>query len=188
MKWVLICAIVAGTLLMMISIISPFIIVALIHTTVHTSIANQTGLVNTVDKLASTPRDVLPLATGLVGFAGGVVTAMFRASTTTGQATIPGQDLSKRPIADDKKIETKKETDVEITLTGTSTKAGDMLKFSLVGRPQNGSVSLGKVSNVVTYTPQKEFTGTDTFTYKVTDAQGIDSLPATVTITVKPPA
>jgi len=86
MKWVLICAIVAGTSLMMLSVIAPFIIVGWLHASFFItsfSKANQTSVLNTVDKLASTPGAVLPLATGLVGFAGGVVTAMFRTSTTS---------------------------------------------------------------------------------------------------------
>src|SRR5207247_9069147 len=39
-------------------------------------------------------------------------------------------------------------------------------------------------SNTVTYTPNAAFTGTDTFTYKATDGQGVSSNTATVTITV----
>ena len=50
--------------------------------------------------------------------------------------------------------------------------------------PQNGKLSTGATSNTVTYTPNTGFSGTDTFTYKTTDGQGVSSNIATVTITV----
>jgi hypothetical protein len=80
MKWVLISAIVAGTLLMMIAIIFPFIVVTLLRTSLISQ-TNQTKMVDMIQTFSTVPRDVLPFATALAGFAGGVVTAMFRAST-----------------------------------------------------------------------------------------------------------
>ena len=53
--------------------------------------------------------------------------------------------------------------------------------------PQNGKLSTGPTSNTVTYTPNTGFTGTDIFTYKTTDGQGVSSNIATVTITVNAP-
>jgi hypothetical protein len=90
MKWVLLAAIIAGTLLMMISILAVFILPTFfIYTILHVSPSskiNQTQISQmlntpTAQNLASAPRDVLPFATALVGFAGGVVTAMFRIGT-----------------------------------------------------------------------------------------------------------
>src|SRR5947199_9467870 len=49
--------------------------------------------------------------------------------------------------------------------------------------PQHGTLTAPS-SNTVTYTPNAAFTGTDTFTYKATDGQGVSSNTATVTITV----
>jgi hypothetical protein len=89
MKWVLISAIVAGTLLMMISILFPFIVVILLPTAL-TSQTNQTKMADMIQSFSTIPRDVLPFATALAGFAGGVVTAMFRASTAAGQPAAGG--------------------------------------------------------------------------------------------------
>ena len=89
MKWVLICAITAGTSLMVISVLAPFITVNWIHVPLSP---------DTIDKLVSTPGAVLPLATGLVGFAGGVVTAMFRTSTITPEKIRPSQALPSQAL------------------------------------------------------------------------------------------
>jgi hypothetical protein len=89
MKWVLISAIVAGTLLMMISILFPFIVVILLPTAL-TSQTNQTNMADMIQSFSTVPRDVLTFATALAGFAGGVVTAMFRASTAAGQPAAGG--------------------------------------------------------------------------------------------------
>jgi len=88
------------------------------------------------------------------------------------------------PTADNKTIQTNKGTPVQITLTGTDPIPGDVLKFSVVGLPQNGSVNPGTVSNNVFYTPNTGFIGTDSFTYKATDGQGVASNIATVTLIV----
>ena len=72
---------------------------------------------------------------------------------------------------------------VQITLTGTYPIARDVLKFSVVDNPQHGTLT-NPTSNSVTYTPNTGFSGTDSFTYKATDGQGVNSNIATVTITV----
>jgi hypothetical protein len=91
MKWVLISAIVAGTLLMMISILFPFIAAIVLPTflSTQTNQTNQTNVVEIVKSFSNVPRDVLPFATALAGFAGGVITAIFR--TTTQPPTTGGQ-------------------------------------------------------------------------------------------------
>jgi hypothetical protein len=88
------------------------------------------------------------------------------------------------PTANDESIQTNSGTPVQITLTGTDPIPGDVLKFSIVGNPQHGTVTPGTVSSIVFYTPNTGFVGTDSFTYKATDGQGVDSNTATVTITV----
>ena len=91
------------------------------------------------------------------------------------------------PTADNKAIQTKMNTPVQITLTGTDPIPGDVLKFSLVSLPQNGKLVTGPASHTVTYTPNNGFTGTDSFTYKGTDGQRVDSNIAKVTIVIKSP-
>src|SRR5207245_7649423 len=84
-------------------------------------------------------------------------------------------------------VQTNMNTVVQITLTGTDPIAGDVLRFTVVTLPQHGTLTSGTTSNSVTYTPNSGFIGTDSFTYKATDGQGVDSNIATVTITVNAP-
>ena len=69
---------------------------------------------------------------------------------------------------------------VEINLQGTDVE-GDELTFSIVSDVSNGSTSLS--GSVVTYTPNANYDGTDTFTYKANDGN-LDSDTASGTITV----
>src|SRR5205823_15046309 len=49
--------------------------------------------------------------------------------------------------------------------------AGDQLSFACLGTPSNGSVT-DNGDGTVTYTPDQDFTGTDSFTYAVQDSSG----------------
>lgn len=82
MKWVLVTTIVAGTLLMMLSIVAPFVVIAVLHTLSPSS--PQQSILTAAQQYTTAPRDVLPFATALVGFAGGVVVAMYRTGTAQG--------------------------------------------------------------------------------------------------------
>ena len=90
------------------------------------------------------------------------------------------------PTAYSKTIQTNAGTPVQITTTGTDLIPGQLLKFSVVGLPQHGTLT-NPTSNSVTYVPNAGFSGTDSFTYKATDGQGVSSNIATVSITVNPP-
>ena len=102
------------------------------------------------------------------------------------ELSVDGTPQNNPPTADSKTISTNAGTPVTITLTGTDPIPGDVLKFSVVANPLHGTLT-APTSNTVTYTPNAAFTGTDTFTYKATDGQGVDSNIATVTITVNAP-
>ena len=102
------------------------------------------------------------------------------------ELSVDGFSNNNPPTADNKSINTTAGTPVTITLTGTSPIPNDVnLKFSVLSMPQNGKLATGTTSNTVTYTPNPGFSGSDSFTYKATDGQGVDSNIATVTITVK---
>jgi VCBS repeat-containing protein len=66
----------------------------------------------------------------------------------------------------------------------TDANAGDALTASLETDVENGSLTLDSDGSF-DYTPNKDFNGTDTFTYTANDGT-VDSAPATVTITVAP--
>jgi hypothetical protein len=79
---------------------------------------------------------------------------------------------------------------VQITLTGTDVD-GDELDFFLVDGAERGTLSsisgAGSVSATVTYTPDSNVYGSDSFTFGASDGDS-DSNPATVAITILAPA
>ena len=89
-----------------------------------------------------------------------------------------------KPTVNNQNIPTNSGAPVQITLTGSDPIAGDLLTFTVVTPPKNGMITPGTVSSIVYYAPNTGFSGTDSFTYKATDGQGVDSNIATVTITV----
>jgi len=61
---------------------------------------------------------------------------------------------------------------------------GDSYSFSIVDNPTNGTASLD--GSTVTYTPNQDFNGTDTFTFEATDDTGRFMNVGTATITINP--
>jgi VCBS repeat-containing protein len=74
-----------------------------------------------------------------------------------------------------------KDSDVGV-LNNDTDEEGDPLTAVLDEEPQHGTLTLNDDGSFV-YTPEKDFFGTDQFTYKANDGN-FDSTPATVTITV----
>jgi len=85
------------------------------------------------------------------------------------------------PIASAVAVTTTEDTSKEVTLSAADAD-GNALTYSIVAGPSNGT--LGSVSgDKVTYTPNANFNGTDTFTFKANDGTA-DSATETVTVTV----
>ena len=101
------------------------------------------------------------------------------ATSSAATVTITVTAVNDAPTVADVTKTTDEDTAVEITLTGTDLDWDD-LTFS-VGEAANGTVTLEGA--VATYTPDVNFTGTDSFTYTASDAEATSSA-ATVTITV----
>lgn len=72
-------------------------------------------------------------------------------------------------------------------LANDSDPNGDAITAQKVGDPQHGVVTLG-IAGGFTYTPEQDFLGTDTFSYRAVDEQGAQSEPVTVTVKVALPA
>ncbi len=110
----------------------------------------------------------------------------YKATTKNGQAggvdsniatvtiTVNAAQNNQPPTANNLNIQTNASTPVQITLTGTDPIPVDTLKFSVVANPQHGTLT-APTTNSVTYTPNTGFSGTDSFTYKATDGQGVNS-------------
>ena len=92
------------------------------------------------------------------------------------------QTTNQAPTANPQSVTATKNTSKLITLTGTDPE-GSVLSFFVVTNTSHGTLS-GTVPSL-TYLPSTDFTGTDSFTFKVNDGSS-DSAPATISITVNP--
>ncbi len=63
----------------------------------------------------------------------------------------------------------------------------DPTSVVITSPPLHGTLTVDPVTGEVTYTPFPGYTGPDSFVYTVKDAKGVESKPATVTITVTSP-
>jgi len=72
-----------------------------------------------------------------------------------------------------------------VTINVLANDAGTGLTVAQVTNPSNGGVVINS-NNTITYTPNANFTGGDSFTYRITDSFG-QTATATVRITVNPP-
>lgn len=108
---------------------------------------------------------------------------------TTLYASVPGDILritvtsvNNAPVANSQSVTTTEDNPIAITLTGSDVD-GDSLTFTVTSSPTNGVLS-GTAPNV-TYTPDADYNGSDSFTFKVNDGS-VDSGIATVSITINP--
>jgi Ca2+-binding RTX toxin-like protein len=92
------------------------------------------------------------------------------------------------PVAVDKMVETNSTTPVSITLEGTDIDQADTINsFTIISISTNGQLSdFNSNAGTLTYTPNNNFVGQDSFTFKVTDSNGLESINnGSVTINVK---
>ncbi len=119
-------------------------------------------------------------------FTAGTYTITFRVSDTEGNvatqtATVTvGSQGNLAPTANSQSISTNQNTQAQITLTGSDPQ-NLPLTFMVVSNPAHGSLT-GTAPNL-TYTPNANFTGNDSFTFKVNNGSQ-DSNIATVSIMV----
>ncbi|MDD5772933.1 MAG: Ig-like domain-containing protein [bacterium] len=91
-------------------------------------------------------------------------------------------NVNRVPTAVPQSLTVNEDTPLNITLRGTDPD-GDVLTCSITALPVHGTIS-GIAPNV-TYTPNLNYNGNDSFTFKVSDGK-INSYTATVSITIKP--
>ena len=79
------------------------------------------------------------------------------------------------PVAVDKTMETNSNTPVSITLEGRDIDQGDTINsFTIISNPTNGQISnFNSNTGTLTYTPNNNYAGQDSFTFKVTDSRGL---------------
>jgi len=103
--------------------------------------------------------------------------------SNTATVSITVTDVNVAPVAQDQAVTTDEDTAKEITLVASDTD-GDPLTYSIVTQPQHGSLSLIS-GNKLTYTPDENYNGTDSFTFKANDGT-LDSNIAEVAILIEP--
>ena len=103
------------------------------------------------------------------------------ADSDTGTVTVTINPVNDVPTVEDVAVSTDEDVVLTVTLQGTDIE-NDAITFSIVQDVSNGTSAISS-DGVVTYTPNADWSGTDTFTYKGNDGTD-DGNVATVTITV----
>jgi len=109
--------------------------------------------------------------------------------TDTATVTVTVNPINDPPVAVDDSVTTSEDTPVTIAVTANDTDVDgtiDPATVTVVSGPTDGSVSVDPVSGDVTYSPDADYHGTDSFTYTVKDNDGATSNVATVTVTINP--
>jgi len=124
-----------------------------------------------------------PPAGTIVGPGTNIVTLAAIGSSSTSNCTALVA-VNARPVATGQSVTTFMNAATNLPLGGNDADGG-FLTFVIVSNPTNGS--LGALSsNVVTYTPNASFTGTDAFTFAIHDGSATSAV-ATVSLTVVNP-
>ncbi|MFP5322551.1 MAG: Ig-like domain-containing protein [Acidimicrobiia bacterium] len=107
--------------------------------------------------------------------------------TATAKVTVTVSAVNDAPVAVDDAASTPVDTAVTITVLGNDTDVdGDPLVVASVTAPLSGGSAAVDSDGTVTYTPPAGWSGTDTFSYTVSDGNG-GTASADVTVTVGSP-
>ncbi|MCE9608611.1 MAG: DUF6288 domain-containing protein [Chthoniobacter sp.] len=109
-----------------------------------------------------------------------VVSATNGAGESANSTQVGATPVNQTPVAGAQNVVTAQNMALAITLAATDAD-GDPLTYAIVASPLHGTLS-GPVPNV-TYTPAANYSGSDSFTFKVNDGT-IDSPAATVSVNV----
>ncbi len=114
--------------------------------------------------------------------------------TDTVDVTINITDVREPPVAEDDAFRLNEDTSVEVRALDNDSDPEDdrsALTVSVARGPARGSVMVNAPINpgdqsTITYTPLANYSGSDSFTYRVTDTNNLRSNVATVALTVDP--
>ena len=108
---------------------------------------------------------------------GGAITAIKEVYAKTG--------TKHTPLVKDHNLTNTVDQAMQVTLAATDAD-GDAVTFSIMAPPEHGTLTpLNAKAGTATYTPAKGYSGPDFFTYKATDATGLNSNRGKVRIVVK---
>ncbi|CAM3176753.1 Ig-like domain-containing protein [Paenibacillus lupini] len=103
--------------------------------------------------------------------------------SNTASVSITVTPVNDAPTADASSKTTAEDTEVSGSVTGQDIDSSS-LTYALVTEPEHGTLVFNP-DGTYTYTPDSDFNGSDSFTFKANDGS-LNSVPATVTITVTP--
>ncbi|MEO7369627.1 MAG: Ig-like domain-containing protein, partial [Ilumatobacteraceae bacterium] len=101
----------------------------------------------------------------------------------TAALTVFGPVANTAPTATPQNITTPEDATLPIVLGATDPNSTDTLTFAVVSQPTHGALT-GPIPNLI-YTPEANYNGTDSFTFKANDGTA-DSAAATINITITP--
>jgi hypothetical protein len=154
-------------------------------TVTFTAVSDNTDVVVTLANEASTSVDLTMTATAdYNGSADITVTADDGTGEDNATAaetfTLTVDAVNDAPVADALSVATSEDVTVNITLTASDVD-GDALTYTVASQPSEGTLTGTAPS--LTYAPDAQFNGSDSFTFTVNDGT-VDSSPATVAIAV----
>ena len=92
--------------------------------------------------------------------------------------------INQSPIAHDQELSTDANRDIDITLVGEDTD-NDPIRFEIVSNPADATLNnFDSSKGTVTYSPEMNYTGNDSFSFKVIDDNDVESNTATVSVEV----
>jgi PKD repeat protein len=162
------------------------------NVTYYTS--NKVTLVNTTPNSTLTLNQPLTFKIDLTGIQAGTAATLYfdllgfgakDAKVVLDNVMLLNNDFV-APIANNDRATTNQTQPVTINLLSNDTDTDGSINpatLTVTTNPSNGAIALNQ-DGTVTYTPNSTFVGTDTFTYTLTDTDGLTSNTATVNITV----
>lgn len=94
-------------------------------------------------------------------------------------------DTNLPPSVEDLNIRAASVSSVEIELKGSDISSPDELDYSVIDPPTNGVLKTGTDQDRVLYYPNPGYVGSDSFTYRAIDNQGLESVLGTVDIAIE---
>ena len=105
------------------------------------------------------------------------------ATSTAAVVTITITAVNDAPVANAVSVTTSEDTALAIALTASDAEDNSAsLTYALSTTPSNGTVVVNGAT--ATYTPNADYNGVDSFSFQVTDSDGLTSTAAVVTITI----
>ena len=106
----------------------------------------------------------------------------------TATVTVEVNPVDDPPVAGDDRSTVPEDGSVTINVPDNDSDPDgnlDITSVSIVSQPPNGTVTVDPVTGAITYEPNENFNGTDTFSYQICDSDGVCDV-ASVTVNVTP--